>query len=130
MNLAWTSSPLWLLINALVAYRLTRLWVDDTLPPLPMLRLHLSRRADLAWHKRLHPYSATTERWAELDDLKRAYSSEDHPVKALWECYGCAGFWISVGVFLAASLIPLTIWAFLAVPLAMSTAVVIIASRV
>ena len=90
------SSPVWLLVNALMAYRLTRLWIDDELPPLPSVRQRLSRRADLAWHRRLHPAQATTERWAEIDDLKRAYSHEDHPVKALWECYWCAGYWISL----------------------------------
>jgi hypothetical protein len=128
LDLTWVTSPVWLILNALVAFRLARLWIDDELPPLPMIRQRLDRWADLRWHRRTHPDAATQERWHAIDDLKRAYHDEP-PVKRLWDCYWCAGFWITVGVFLAASLIPLTIWALFAVPLALSAVVGIIATR-
>lgn len=128
MNLAWTTDPLWLVLNSLMAYRLTQLWVSDDLPPLPMVRLWLWRRAERAWIKRTHPKEATAERWEKIEDLKRQYSDEP-PVTALWTCYACAGFWMCVGVTLGASLIPLAVWTFAAVPFAMSTVIGLLAAR-
>lgn len=116
MSLAWTTSPLWLVINALMAYRLTRLWIDDDLPPLPALRRWARHRLDLA-----------SSRSARRDDHLSLYGG--HPLENLVGCYWCAGYWVSLGVFLAASLIPMTVWAFLAVPLALSAVVGLIASR-
>lgn len=116
MTLAWTSSPVWLVINALMAFRLTRLWVDDELPPLPVFRRWARHRLDLA--------SSRSSKRTEHISL---YGG--HPLENLIGCTWCAGYWISLAVFLAASLIPLTVWAFLAVPLALSAVVGLLAAR-
>lgn len=116
MSLAWTTSPLWLIVNALVAYRLTRLWTEDSLPPLPRLRWRIRHHLEVRLSRRDQD---TREDWI------RYYGG--HPLEPLLDCAWCAGFWISLAVFLAASLIPLTIWAFLAVPLALSAVVGLLA---
>lgn len=97
--LAWAADPLLLLINALAAYRLTRLWTRDSLPPLPQIRQAvLSRWGDKTW----------TE---------------------LLVCDWCAGFWISAGVVAVASSPAEGVWLWLAVPLALSAVVGLIATR-
>lgn len=123
MDLAWTSSPLWLVINVLVAFRLTRLWIDDSLPPLPRVRHVLRNAMERRWQQ------ATLYRPsmpAEERDRRRKTGElyEDiPPLTSLLDCYWCAGFWISLGVFLLATFVPLAVWAFLAVPLALSALV-------
>lgn len=123
MDLAWTSSPVWLIINALVAFRLTRLWVDDTLPPLPRLRHWLRLRMDEGWQRRTQ-YTPSMGA-VEVDKRRRTKDLYDDmpPATYLLDCYWCAGFWISLGTTLAASLLPATVWALLAVPLALSALV-------
>lgn len=128
MNLAWIHDPLWLVLNTLVAFRLTRLWVADELPPLPTVRQKLDHWADARWSKRTHPPLATQDRWRAIDRLKLAYADEN-PVKRLWDCYWCAGFWIALGTFLGATLIPAAVWPFIALPLALSAAVGLLGSR-
>jgi hypothetical protein len=115
-------------LNALVAYRLTRLWIEDALPPLPRVRQYLGRRAYERWTRQTHPAEATTARWSEIDDLKRAYD-DTPPLSYLLDCYWCSGFWISLAVFLVASLIPLTVWILIAVPFALSAVVGLLGSR-
>lgn len=113
MDLAWVSSPVWLIINALMAFRLTRLWIDDSLPPLPRLRAWADQKLIKIWDRK------TDAPKYETHDLERWYGAH-HPLWSLFTCYWCAGFWISLGVTLAASLIPPTAWTLLAVPLALS----------
>lgn len=98
MSLAWVSS-VWLLVHALAAYRLTRLWTRDSLPPLPRFRQYVLDR----WGNKA---------WAELVD-----------------CPWCAGFWISLGVALAASSPISAAWQWLSVPLAISAVVGMLAAR-
>lgn len=99
MTLAWVPASWWLVIHALAAYRLTRLWTRDSLPPLPWLRDTVQNR----WgHKA----------WTELMD-----------------CPWCAGFWISLGVVLVASSPIATAWQWLALPLAFSAVVGLLAAR-
>lgn len=131
MSLAWTSDPLWLVINVLVAYRLTRLWTEDYLPPLPMIRFKINEWAERRWDNRIDIERAKREVPRDMSgvtDLERAYN-EGPPLARLADCPWCVGFWACLGVFLAASLIPAGVWIFLAVPLAMSAAIGIIASR-
>jgi hypothetical protein len=99
VTLSWVSSPIWTLIYALAAFRLTRLWTRDTLPPLPRMREAVQSR----WGDRA---------WAELFD-----------------CPWCAGFWISLGVVLVSSSPIAPAWQWLAVPLAISAMVGLIAAR-
>lgn len=140
MNLEWITSPLWLIINALAAYRLTRLWVEDMLPPLPRVRDRIEQ-----WADQRHRLSVSNARLADNEDARergedpkvqrsvwgrgpREERTEEthalygglHPVMYLVQCAWCSGYWIALAVVLAASLIPATVWAFLAVPLAFS----------
>ena len=123
MNLAWTSDPVWLVINALVAYRLTRLWVDDMVPPLPRWREKIEDWANRAI---TNPDSSAeeTEKWSAQVAL---YGQP--VVLYLVKCYWCVGFWMSILVTLAASLIPSTAWALLALPFALSAVVGLIGTR-
>lgn len=120
MNLAWTSSPMMLVIAALTAYRLTRLWVDDMVPPLPWLRrqiLDYAYRDSVASGERYERFNRTIERYGQP------------PLEYLVSCYWCAGFWISLAVALASSLIPSTVWALLALPFALSAVVGLLGTR-
>lgn len=100
--------PVALAVNALAAYRLTRLWTRDSLPPLPRVRQHVLDKLD------------------EIQDAKG--STEDHPLARLVDCPWCIGFWISVGVVGAATLAPRA-WRPLATALAFSAVVANIAAR-
>lgn len=99
MTLAWVNDPLWLLVHALAAYRLTRLWTRDSLPPLPRMR------------------EAVYQRWG------------NRPWVMLVDCPWCAGFWISVGVVLVASSPVAVAWQWLAVPLAFSAVAGLLSAR-
>lgn len=104
----WMRSPAALAVNALAAYRLTRLWTRDSLPPLPAIRQHVLQKLD------------------EIQDAKGSH--EAHPLAALVDCPWCIGFWISVGVVGAATLTPRA-WRPLATALAFSAVVANIAVR-
>lgn len=130
-SLAWTASPLWLAVNALAAYRLTRLWVADMLPPLPRLRQSVE-----AWaHERWAPAQAKEREQTYLHSSppSKMPPDSDHELTSLFATYGgtpplaylvtcawCSGYWISLAVFLLATLFPAAVWAFVAVPLAFS----------
>jgi hypothetical protein len=119
VTLEWVTNPLWLIINALAAYRLTRLWVADMLPPMPGLRDLIQNNAHRNWDvKGIEPDSADPEK-----ARKWIVYGGTPPLAYLVTCAWCSGYWISLAVFLAASLIPTTVWAFLAVPLAFSAVV-------
>lgn len=123
MNLAWTSSPVWLIINTLVAYRLTRLWIDDAVPPLPWLREKINDRLN-------RPALDKSTSQADLDAWTAKVARYGrHPLEYLMTCYWCAGFHISIAVVIAASLIPFTVWAFLALPFALSAVVGLLGTR-
>lgn len=104
----WMTSPVALTVNALAAYRLTRLWTRDSLPPLPEVRQHVLDKLD------------------EIQDSKG--TTEDHPLTRLVDCPWCIGFWISLGVVGAATLTPRA-WRPLATALAFSAVVANIAVR-
>lgn len=93
----WLHDPVWLIVNALAAYRLTRLITRDMLPPLPRLRENL------------------------VDRLNKGRASE-HPVAYMLGCPWCVGFWVCVLVVVIMSLLP-GVWPWLAVPLAFSAVV-------
>lgn len=130
-SLAWVTSPLWLAVNALVAFRLTRLVVADMLPPLPVWRDRVERWAAERWQPE-HARIFAEARLEEGPDAPPATAQEGE-LLARWQLYGgtpplaylvscawCAGFWVSLGVFLVAAALPTAVWAFLAVPLAFS----------
>lgn len=108
MNTQWMRDPVALTVNALAAYRLTRLWTRDSLPPLPRVRQHVLDKLD------------------EIQDAKGSH--EPHPLAALVDCPWCIGFWISVGVVAAATVTPRA-WRPLATALAFSAVVANIAVR-
>lgn len=134
LSLAWTASPLWLAVNALAAYRLTRLWVADMLPPLPRVRRAIDTWATARWapeaaQVRLNAYVHAREPGprppdgdADLVDTWTLYDGKA-PLAYLVTCVWCSGYWISLAVFLLATLFPVTVWAFVAVPLAFSAVV-------
>ncbi|MGL4809894.1 MAG: hypothetical protein ACRC4O_14205, partial [Giesbergeria sp.] len=66
MNTKWMRDPVALTVNALAAYRLTRLWTRDSLPPLPRVRQHVLDKLD------------------EIQDAKGSH--EPHPLAALVDC--------------------------------------------
>lgn len=105
MNLAWLHDPVWLVVNALAAFRLTRLWTRDSLPPLPSIRQYVLDRLD-----------------------KGREALPEHPLTALVDCPWCIGFWISVAVVALMSALPHW-WPVVAVPLAFSAVVGWLASR-
>lgn len=104
----WMTSPVALAVNALAAYRLTRLMTRDSLPPLPQVRQHVLDKLD------------------EIQDAKGSTAS--HPLSELVHCPWCVGFWISVGVVGAATLAPRA-WRPMATALAFSAVVANIAVR-
>jgi hypothetical protein len=86
-------------IWALAAARLTRLWTRDSLPPLPAFRQYVATR----WgHKA----------WSELVD-----------------CPWCAGFWITLGACAVASTPAEPVLRWVAVPLALSMIVSLLAAH-
>lgn len=99
MNLAWVHDPVWLVAYALASYRLTRLWTRDSLPPLPALRQTVLTKYGTRW-------------WAPLMD-----------------CTWCAGWWISLVVVLLASSPVAVAFRWVALPLAFSAVVGLLARR-
>jgi hypothetical protein len=129
VSLQWTSDPLSVALAALVAYRLTRLWVTDTLPPLPRLRNWLDQRITNRWERRtLYKPSMDAKEIRRRRETRAVYQ-DTPPLTYLLNCYDCSGFWISAGVVLAASLLPPTVWTVLAMPFALSALVGLIGSR-
>lgn len=138
MNLAWTATP-WALVVALSAFRLSRLWIDDMIPPLPRIRAAIEAwatdrdaarlneamaadRADPAHVAAMDEagkralaggYNTTrTPGPREEAELDRQRTNGGMPVAMyLVNCYWCAGFWISAAVVLIAVFVPLTVWA-------------------
>lgn len=90
----WWADPVLLVVNALAAYRLTRLLLVDALPPLPRVRAALHERALRRWRARHHPYG--------VDEVRDAYGDEP-PLSTLITCPWCLGWWVSAGVALAAT---------------------------
>lgn len=93
------ATTFWIVIHSLAAYRLTRLITHDSLPPV----------------KRMREY--VLDRWG------------DNPWSELADCPWCMGFWVSVGVTILASTPADTVWRWVAVPLAMSAIIGLIANR-
>jgi hypothetical protein len=108
LNTKWMTSATALTINALAAYRLTRLWTRDSLPPLPLVRQHVLDKLD------------------EIQNRKGV--PREHPLAELVHCPWCVGFWISAGVVGAATFAPRA-WRPLATALAFSAVVANIAVR-
>jgi hypothetical protein len=81
-DLSWATRPALLAVNGLAAYRLTRLWLRDSVPPMPAVRAWLGDR---------------------LTEHEDAHEGRPHPLAPLTDCPWCAGFWISLGVVGVAS---------------------------
>lgn len=122
MDLAWTHNPLWVIINSLVAFRLTRLLIDDQLPPIPHLRDRVHRFND-RWLAAQFDNATSQEAAIKRIGLLGGH----HPVLSLITCYWCAGFWISAAVTAAASLLPAVVWMPIALPFALSAVVGLLA---
>jgi hypothetical protein len=130
VTLAWLSNPMLVILNALAAFRLTVLWVNDMLPPLPRIRsaiMFWATEREAAQEKA----ALEADRAEQVGGTPRLRAPRarqelygNQPIITyLVTCFWCSGYWISLGVFLAACLTPLTVWAFLAVPLALSAVV-------
>lgn len=72
LDASWMLSPVLLVVNTLAAVSFTRLWLVDSLPPLPRVRHYLQQRLG------------------------------DRPLVYLVVCGWCSGFWIALGVTLLA----------------------------
>lgn len=103
------TTPLWASISVAAAYRLTRLWLKDDLPPLPTVRAAMARR---------------------FIAYETAHEGESHPLEPLTYCWWCAGFWFSLTAAILES-VPATrrLWRPLALALASSAVVAIAAER-
>lgn len=150
MNLAWLTDPMQLLLAALVAFRLTRLVVDDTLPPLPRLRAWVEQRGSLRREQQVREamladaedpdhqqkaeesvrrareggYNSTRlvgPREHAVNERHRPYP--DPSLLVLITCYWCAGFWVSLIVAAGATFLSPTIAACVAAPFALSALV-------
>lgn len=95
----WLTEPASLAVHALAAYRLTRLWTRDMVPPMPAIRARIAQR---------------------LQAHEDAHDGVPHPLAPLTDCPWCVGFWISVGVVAVASSPARRAWAPLAAALAFS----------
>lgn len=101
MNLKWTRDALTVAVTAAAAFRLTRLWLRDSLPGVVDVR------------------EAAV---AALEE--RAPDGEEHPLLPLTYCAWCAGFWISAAVVAVASTPQLApLWRPLSTVLAVSAVV-------
>jgi hypothetical protein len=127
VTLVWATHPLLLLINILAAFRITRLVVADAFP----LGEQRARFRDWA-NQRWGPYRRTyapepddTEPTARDARLLQVFDG-DAPLAYLLTCYWCAGLYVSVLVALLAS--TGTWWLWLAVPLALSAAIGLLAA--
>jgi len=127
VNLAVLTGP-WAVLLVLAAFRLTRLWVDDTLPPLPRMRSAITEWANSRWddaedvaqlRDQVEAPPGSTPR---LDALRaRHMESGNQPaVTYLVTCYWCAGFWIALALVLVAVLVPVAVWAIPVAALALS----------
>lgn len=103
------TSPLWATVSALAAYRITRLWIKDEVPPLPAVRALIARR---------------------LAAYEEQHDGKPHPLEPLTYCWWCAGFWASLASAVLES-VPATRrwWRPLALALASSAVVAIAAER-
>jgi uncharacterized protein DUF1360 len=129
VNLEWVTNPMWLLVNSLVAFRLTRLWIDDMLPPLPRIRDAVQAWAERGWERRGITGDIHDEKASARSYRVWRLSAGQPAVAYLVTCYWCSGFWIGAAVVLAASLIPATPWALIAAPFALSAVVGLLADR-
>lgn len=104
-----TTTPLWASVTTLAAYRLTRLWLKDDVPPLPALRAAMARR---------------------FIAYETAHEGKQHPLEPLTYCWWCAGFWTSLAAAVLES-VPVTRrwWRPLALALASSAVVAVAAER-
>lgn len=95
----WVNNPTTVAINAAAAYRLTRLWLRDDLPPLPAARAAIASAAA---------------------DYENTHQGAEHPLLPLSYCWWCAGFWIAAGVVALASSPLAPLWRPIALALAYS----------
>lgn len=110
--------PLWLVINALAAFRLTRLLAVDMLPPIPRVRAAVERWARARWTAEL---DASEGHDAKSALLARHRMYGDSPALAtLVTCPWCLGFWVALLTALLSVAVPTGAWVWLAVPLALS----------
>lgn len=133
---------------ALAAYRLTRLWVDDKLPPLPWFRSVVTdwangRAEHRIWFAR-EADREDPEHQAEVDRAGKAalrggyrasrvigpreqaenarqgrYDGQPLPL-FLINCYWCSGFWIGLALLLGCALLPTSVWILPVTALALS----------
>lgn len=121
MDLEWTSHPLLLVVNMLAAFRLTRFIVADAFP------FGVQRQRFVEW---------ATDRWTPTKARPSEHTDRDRrrlnvyegyaPLAYLLTCYWCAGLYVSVTVALLASTGPW--WTWVAVPLALSATVGLLAA--
>lgn len=89
----------WVIVYTLAAHRLTRLLTHDSLPPIAKLRDYV------------------TDRWG------------NNPWSEIAVCPWCMGWWVAVGTTILVSTPADMAYRWIAVPLAMSTVIGLVASR-
>lgn len=104
----WMDKPLAVAVNALAAYRLTRLITRDSFPPVARVR------------------DAVVDKLDARQDAKGDPTT--HPLATLITCPWCAGFWVAAGVAVAATVAPRW-WPAIAYPLAFSGVTGLLAER-
>lgn len=107
---AWWADPWLVIVNALAAFRVTRLLVVDGVPPLPRVRAAILRFALARWRKRHPPYG--------VDQVRDVYGDEP-PLASLITCAWCVGWWVSAAVAVLAT-VAAPWWYLLAGALALS----------
>lgn len=99
LDTSWIGQPALAAVNALAAYRLTRVWTRDQVPPMPAIRRWLGTK---------------------LDAYEDAHHGKPHPLQPLTDCPWCVGFWAALGVVALATLPTRRAWTPLAAALAAS----------
>lgn len=124
MTTEWMASPVLLVVYALAAYRMTRLWIDDQLPPLPRLRTAIETKLIDRRKRQLHRRARRGEALTQADLMRRP------ALLSLLDCYWCAGFWVSAAAVAIASTPAEPFVRPVAVALAFSAVVAIVATKI
>lgn len=124
MSIAWAHDPVLLVIYALASFRVTRLWISDTLPPLPLIRARIEAAINARQARQHRRKREAGHAFTQAELMRRP------ALHALLDCYWCAGFWISAAAALIASTPAEPYLRPVAVALAFSAVVGVLASRI
>lgn len=124
MSIAWMHDSVLLVIYALASFRVARLWIDDMLPPLPLIRTRIEAAINARQARRHRRKREAGHVFTQAELMRRP------TLHALLDCYWCAGFWISASAVLIASTPAEPYLRPVAVALAFSAVVGVLASKI